>query len=89
MEAIGRDEAGQGTLTTHLVGRLSAALWIATGMLVAVAGAVLQFRPGSPRGPAWWAPGWRASPSAPSCYRMPWARWRRSATLWLVPLALA
>jgi len=88
VETIGRDEAGQGTLTTHLVGRLAAALWIATGMLVTVAGTVLDFRPGFSR-PGMVGLGLACVVIGAVMYRMPWARWRRSATLWLVPVALA
>ena len=88
MDTIGRDEVGQGTLTTDLVGRLSAALWIGIGLLVALAGAVLQFRSGFSR-PGMVGLGVACVVIGAVVYRIPWARWRRSATLWLVPLALA
>jgi diguanylate cyclase (GGDEF)-like protein/PAS domain S-box-containing protein len=87
MDSLGRDEVGQGTLTTDLVGRLSAALWIGTGLLVAVAGAVLQFRTGFSRA-GMVSIGVACVVIGAVVYRIPWARLRRSATLWLVPVAL-
>ncbi|HXY28901.1 MAG TPA: diguanylate cyclase, partial [Acidimicrobiales bacterium] len=81
------DDPSQGTLTTQLVGRLSGALWIASGLLVAVAGATLRFRTGaSPTGVV--AVGAASVAIGIVVWGVPWARWRRSATLWLVPLAL-
>jgi diguanylate cyclase (GGDEF)-like protein/PAS domain S-box-containing protein len=80
------DDVGQGTLTTHLVGRLSAALWIGTGLLVTVAGAVLSFRVGFSR-PGMVGVGLGCVAIGAVVFRMPWGRWRRSATLWLVPVA--
>jgi len=87
VSGTGRDEVGQGTLTTHLVGRLSGALWIGTGLLVAVAGAVLRFDPGSSRA-GMVGVGVACVVIGATVLRIPWARWRRSATLWLVPVAL-
>jgi diguanylate cyclase (GGDEF)-like protein/PAS domain S-box-containing protein len=87
MNGRGGDEVGQGTLTTHLVGRLSAALWIGTGLLVALAGAVLRFHPGSSR-PGMVGVGVVCVGIGLVVYRVPWGRWPRSATLWLVPVAL-
>ena len=86
MDRAGIDEAGQGTLTTHLVGRLSAALWIGTGVLVVLAGAVLSFRAGFSRA-GMVGIGLACVAIGAVVYRIPWARWGRSATLWLVPVA--
>ena len=86
---VGRTSVGPGTLTTELVGRLSAALWIGTGLLVTVAGAVLvHFGPGSSR-PGVAAVGVACTAIGIVIWYLPWARWRHaSATLWLVPVAL-
>ena len=87
MNGTGRDEVGQGTLTTHLVGRLSGSLWIGTGLLVALAGATLRFGLGSSRA-GMVGVGIACVVIGVTVLRIPWARWRRSATLWLVPVAL-
>ncbi len=64
-----------------------AALWIGTGLLVTMAGALLRFHPGASRaGMIGVGVGCVAIGSV--VLRVPWARWRRSATLWLVPVAL-
>jgi len=87
MNGAAREDVGQGTLTTHLVGRLSGALWIGSGFLATVAGAVLGFHPGASRpGMVGVGVGWVAI--GITVWRVPWARYRRSATLWLVPVAL-
>jgi diguanylate cyclase (GGDEF)-like protein/PAS domain S-box-containing protein len=87
MDGVWRDDAGGGTLTTHLVGRLSAALWIGTGLLVAAAGLVLHFHKGASR-PGMLGVGVACVVIGAVVYRVPWGRYRRSATLWLVPVAL-
>jgi diguanylate cyclase (GGDEF)-like protein/PAS domain S-box-containing protein len=88
MHGVRRDEVAQGTLTTHLVGRLSAALWIGMGILIALAGAVLPFHPGSSR-PGMVGSGVACVVIGAVVYRIPWERYRRSASLWAVPVALA
>ncbi|HVA03696.1 MAG TPA: EAL domain-containing protein [Acidimicrobiales bacterium] len=87
MDGAGIEDVGQGTLTTHLVGRLSAALWIGVGMLVALAGATLSFPTGFSR-PGMVGLGLACVGIGAVVYRIPWAQWPRSATLWLVPVAL-
>ena len=77
-----------GTLTTHLVGRLSGALWVACGLLVATAGALVELPAGAQR-PGVVALGVAAVACGFVIWSIPWGRWRRSATLWLVPLAFA
>ncbi|HUY21453.1 MAG TPA: EAL domain-containing protein [Acidimicrobiales bacterium] len=87
VEGGGRPDAtAPGTLTTELVGRLSGVLWVACGLMVVAAGPLLDFPRGASR------PGVEALGVA--CIAMglvvrvvPWARWPRSATLWLVPVA--
>jgi diguanylate cyclase (GGDEF)-like protein/PAS domain S-box-containing protein len=69
-----------------MVGRLSGALWIASGLLVLVAGATLRFPPGASR-PGVMATGAACVAVGVTVWNVRWARWRRSATLWLVPVA--
>jgi diguanylate cyclase (GGDEF)-like protein/PAS domain S-box-containing protein len=87
MHGAGRDELGQGTLTKDLVGRLSGALWIGTGVLVALAGAVLRFRAGASR-PGMVGVGIACLAIGAVVWNISWERRRRSASLWLVPVAL-
>ena len=77
-----------GTLTTHLVGRVSGALWIACGALVVGAGGLVELPRGAQRAGVV-AIGIAAVGLGTIIWNIPWGRWRRSATLWLVPLALA
>ena len=86
MDGGGRHEADQATMTTALVGRLSGALWVASGLLVAIAGAVLPFRPGSSP-PGVVGVGVACVIIGAVVWCLPWYRWRRSSTLWLIPLA--
>jgi len=86
MDRGGRHEARQATLTTALVGRLSGALWVASGLLVAIAGAVLPFRPGS-SSVGVVSVGVACVAIGTVVWYLPWCRWRRSSTLWLIPLA--
>jgi diguanylate cyclase (GGDEF)-like protein/PAS domain S-box-containing protein len=87
MHGAERDDNGPGALSTHLVGRLGGALWIGSGLLIAVAGAVLRFHTEASR-PAMVAVGVVSVAIGAVVWRVPWGRFRRSATLWLVPVAL-
>jgi PAS domain S-box-containing protein len=87
MDGAARDDVWQATLTKDLVGRLSGALWVGIGLLVAVAGALLQFHPGASRAGMVGA-GFACVAIGAVVWRLPWGQWRRSATLWLVPVAL-
>jgi diguanylate cyclase (GGDEF)-like protein/PAS domain S-box-containing protein len=87
MDGAARDDVWQATLTKDLVGRLSGALWVGIGVLVAVAGALLQFHPGASRAGMVGA-GCACVAIGAVVWRLPWGQWRRSATLWLVPVAL-
>jgi diguanylate cyclase (GGDEF)-like protein/PAS domain S-box-containing protein len=86
MDRATGDDIGHGTLTTDLVGRLSGALWTGCGLLVAASGTVLRFEPGASR-PGLVGLGVLCMMIGVAVWRMPWARWGRSATLWLVPLS--
>ncbi|HLI73925.1 MAG TPA: EAL domain-containing protein [Acidimicrobiales bacterium] len=76
------------TLTTHLVGRVSGALWIACGALVVVAGGLIALPVGAQRVGVV-SIGLAAVSFGLVIWNIRWERWHRSATLYLVPLALA
>jgi diguanylate cyclase (GGDEF)-like protein/PAS domain S-box-containing protein len=80
------EEASRGTLTNRLVGRLSGALWVSCGALVVVAGAVVPLPSGANRTGVVGI-GLVAIVCGVVIWLVPWERWRRSATLWIVPLA--
>jgi len=82
------DDAFRGTLTTHMVGRLSGALWILCGSLVVAAGPFMSLPPDANRGGVV-AVGIVAIVCGGVIWSVPWERWRRSATLWIVPVAFA
>src|SRR5665213_2724859 len=84
----GPPEASGGTLSTRLVGRLSGALWILCGLLVVAAGAFVPLPPGASRGGVV-VIGLVAVVCGAVIWFIPWERWHRSATLWIVPLAFA
>jgi len=75
-----------GTLTPQLVGRLSGALWVLCGLLVATAGAFVRL-PAMAQRPGVVLVGIAAVVCGLVIWKIPWVRWKRSATLWLVPLA--
>ncbi|HVC70663.1 MAG TPA: EAL domain-containing protein [Acidimicrobiales bacterium] len=77
-----------GTLTTRLVGHISSALFLLCGILVIVAGAFAAFPPGANR-PGLMVVGVATVVSGAAIWATPWARWKRSAMLWLVPPAFA
>ncbi|HEV3226603.1 MAG TPA: EAL domain-containing protein [Acidimicrobiales bacterium] len=78
----------EGFLSPRALGRLSSALFLLCGALVGLGSALLPPTPGSSRlameGVAALALG-----SGVIIGLLPWQRWRRSATLWLMPIALA
>jgi diguanylate cyclase (GGDEF)-like protein/PAS domain S-box-containing protein len=80
------DEHSHGTLTTQLVGRLSGALWTLCGTLVVAAGSFVPLPQGSDRG-AVLILGMVAIVTGGVVWLLPWERWRRSTTLWIVPFA--
>src|SRR4051812_1047674 len=78
----------EGFLSPRSLGRLSSALYLLCGALVAIGAAVLPGSPGSNR--------WAVEAVAAAALvcgvaigLLPWGQWRRSATLWLMPLSLA
>ncbi|HEY7948990.1 MAG TPA: EAL domain-containing protein [Acidimicrobiales bacterium] len=75
-----------GTLTTRLVGHISAALFVLCGALVIVAGTVVPFPPGANR-LGLVILGLFTMASGVVIWAVPWPRWKRSAMLWLVPPA--
>jgi len=76
------------TLSTHLIGRLSAALWVSCGLLVAVTLPLIHF-PGSADRPAVLAVGVGAVGVGIVVWLLPWGRWPRSTTLLIVVPAFA
>jgi len=81
-------EPVSGTLTTRLVARVGAALWILCGFLVVVVGGSVPWPPGANRS-GLVILGLLSVTCGGVIWILPWSRWRRSATLWIVPLALA
>ncbi len=75
-------------MSTRLVGRLSGALWILCGLLVVAAGAFVPLPPAASRGGVV-VIGLVAVLCGAVIWFIPWQRWRRSATLWIVPPAFA
>jgi diguanylate cyclase (GGDEF)-like protein/PAS domain S-box-containing protein len=80
------EEADSGSLTTRLVGQISSALFLLCGVLVIAAGAVASFPPGASR-VGLLAVGVMAMITGVVIGVIPWERWPRSASLWLVPVA--
>jgi diguanylate cyclase (GGDEF)-like protein/PAS domain S-box-containing protein len=80
------DEPNTGTLTTHLVGQISSALFLLCGALVITAGAFVPFPAGADR-IGLTAVGIATIISGVVIWAIAWERWKRSAMLWLVPLA--
>jgi diguanylate cyclase (GGDEF)-like protein/PAS domain S-box-containing protein len=74
------------TLTTRLVGQISSALFLLCGVLVIGAGAFVAFPPGANRF-GLIVLGVATIMSGVVIGVVPWERWRRSASLWLVPVA--
>jgi len=68
--------------------RVSAALYFLCGCLVDVAAGFMPFAPGSSR-PAVAAVGGVAAISGVVIWFLPWERWGKRSSLWLVPLAFA
>lgn len=79
--------AGQ-PLGSSAVGSLTAALWVASGVLVLVRGIVSTFPPGTFRMGVVTI-GLIALAIGMVVWVLPWERWPLRATLWLMPLALA
>ncbi len=73
MQGVGSEDIGQGTLTTHLVGRLSAALWMGSGVLVVLAGLALDFHAGASRA-GMVGVGLACIAIGAVVYRIPWTR---------------
>jgi len=75
------------TLSLRWVGHLTAALWILCGLLVAFAGSLVSFPADASR---FGVVGVGTAATMVGCFVwvLPWERWRRSATLCLVPPAL-
>jgi len=82
------EPADTGTLTTRLVGQISSALFLLCGVLVIAAGALVAFPPGADRA-GLIALGLATEATGVAIGVIPWARWRRSTMLWLVPVAFA
>jgi len=82
------DETATGTLTTRLVARVAAALWILCGLLVVAMGGSMPWPPGTNRS-GLVILGLLSVACGGVIWVLPWWRWRRSATLWIVPLAFA
>jgi diguanylate cyclase (GGDEF)-like protein/PAS domain S-box-containing protein len=82
------DPDDTGTLTTRLVGQISSALFLLCGALVIGAGAFVDFPAGANR-LGLIAVGITTVISGVVIGVIPWSRWRRSATLWLVAPAFA
>jgi diguanylate cyclase (GGDEF)-like protein/PAS domain S-box-containing protein len=82
------DEVYPGALTTRMVGRLSATLWILSGLLVVAAGSFVPLPPGASRQGVV-ITGLSAIICGGVIRVIPWERWHRSATLWIVPVAFA
>ena len=82
----GIDGADTGTLTSGLVGQISSALFLLCALLVIGAGLVVPFPRGANRA-GLVAVGFATLISGIVIGVVPWERWRRSASLWLVPLA--
>jgi PAS domain S-box-containing protein len=72
----------------HAAGQLSAVLFILCGLLVAVTSPLMPAAPDVHR-LALVAVGLIAAAAGVVIMALPWARWPRHATLWLVPLAFA
>jgi hypothetical protein len=81
-----RTDRQSGTLTTRLVGQISSALFLLCGVLVIGAGAFVAFPPGADRF-GLIVLGVATIMSGVVIGVVPWERWRRSASLWLVPVA--
>jgi diguanylate cyclase (GGDEF)-like protein/PAS domain S-box-containing protein len=82
--AIDQDRAG--TLTTLLVAQISSALFLLCGLLVIAAATFVAFPSGANR-LALILLGLGTEAVGLTVGLIPWERWRRSATLWLVPVA--
>jgi diguanylate cyclase (GGDEF)-like protein/PAS domain S-box-containing protein len=81
-----QDDFETGTLTTRLVGQISSALFLLCGVLVVVAGLFVAFPNGADRA-GLIVVGVVTEFCGIAIGMIRWERWRRSATLWLVPLA--
>src|SRR5438034_1340505 len=75
-------------LTPRVLGHIAAALYVLCGGLVALVGPLLPSMQGTNRvGLA--VLGAIAAAIGAVVWRLPWDRWNRSATLWLVPVSFA
>ncbi len=84
---VGEDLPGE-TLSSRLVGRLAAALWIGCGLLVVVTLPVVTLpAAGSQKGVL--SVGCAAVACGVGLWFLPWEKWPRSTTLLIVPLAFA
>ena len=82
----GEGTSADGMLSTSTVGRLAAGMWMVSSLLV-VSAELLA--PGHTSRFATVAIGLGALVSGMALWVLPWCRWPRSVTLWLVPLTFA
>jgi diguanylate cyclase (GGDEF)-like protein/PAS domain S-box-containing protein len=82
------DQTVSGTLTSRLVARVASVLWVLCGTMVVAAGAALPLPPDGNRA-GLFILGLLAVANGSVIWFLPWERWSRSATLWIVPLAFA
>ncbi|MGH9017096.1 MAG: putative bifunctional diguanylate cyclase/phosphodiesterase [Acidimicrobiales bacterium] len=82
------DDDQRGTLTTRLVGHLSGALWMLCGALVMAAGSFVPL-PSQASRLGVLITGVGAVACGTVIWKLPWQRWGRTSTLWVVPLAFA
>lgn len=86
-ESARLNQAGE-SLSPGLIGRLGGSLWVACGLLALLTAPILSFPPGaSLRGI--FLVGGLATCCGVGIWHLPWDRWERTATLWIVPLAFA
>ncbi|MHB1444086.1 MAG: putative bifunctional diguanylate cyclase/phosphodiesterase [Acidimicrobiales bacterium] len=74
-------------LSARLVGRISSALFVLCGALVSVMAPLLPFQAGSSR-LGLICVGLAAAATGVTIWFLPWDRWGRTATIWLVPVAM-
>lgn len=83
-----RRDRGPESLSREFIGRMTAALWVLCGLLVALAGSYVTFPEGASRFGVV-VVGLSAVAIGAVIWILPWGRWPRTATLWVVPPAFA
>ena len=81
------DPGTSDVLSARVIGRISSALFVLCGALVIVMAPLLPFQTGSsPLGLV--CVGLAAAATGATIWFLPWDRWGRRATIWLVPVAM-